>query len=619
MIEDHYELIEECVLGTVVQASMMDTPEEVKRIMDIYLGAGMCPEWFANPHAQEVFANIVSDFRTKGRIDIYLYGDETEYALACGERDAQTANAGEYCVRLKNQFQHRTFKEGIEAILRKASPQQFADTLAKMEELRNALLQPTPNSLDDEDEYYYTLADIPEYKPESENPDILIKGRWLERGGAGIIISTAGTGKSIDGLQKAFCFTEGKPCGGLVPNRPLKILICQTEDSKTRLSIDRPDVTAELTEQYPDIDWRQTYNKIRFLKCSGHVGADFLNFLDERLSRMSPLEKPDVIILNPFMTFVGGQVTDGAFVTPFLRGGEINHVPTKGLQFLLEKHAVGALCYHHTPKPPLSKEEVDKWLKSPFPEYQGAGCADIVNWGRSFISMMKVPDKPGVICMTAGKNGAELGWDHLDGAYRRYMAWSKATSVTGRGSRHAWRELDDDELLSVTGEARDKLAEDALVIVKALKDEPQRREDLIKKGRCGLSERRFRAAWNVVKQKASDYGIASVEFKTGRTAHVIWGEREAAKARADEYVRNWERANSGDEVTECHEVTRGDRGANFGEVDEVTEGCLPKGRQPPKCHPVETSQGDIRLVTPSLDFEPELLTSRRLLTCGLAD
>ena len=172
---------------------------------------------------------------------------------------------------------------------------------------------------------FYSLADLPDYVPEEENPDILVKGRWLERGGSAFWISTAGTGKTILAQQLALCFAEGKPFAGLAPLRPLRVLIFQTEDSPTRLGIDRDDITAELSESYPDVDWRATWEKVIFAKNQGKTGAAFLERLDELLTE----REFDFVILNPFFAFIGGDISQSAYVTPFLRGGDINREQTE--------------------------------------------------------------------------------------------------------------------------------------------------------------------------------------------------------------------------------------------------------------------------------------------------
>ena len=320
-----------------------------------------------------------------------------------------------------------------------------------------------------------SVDDVGDYKSEEDDPDVLIYGPWLERGGSAFWVSTSGTGKSTSCMQLVHCMSAALPFCGLRPRGALKFWVFQSEDSPRRVAQDRIDVRAELAERYPDVDWEEVGRKVKFAELTGAVGVKFLAELDELLNIAERRgEKPDVIVLNPLLAFVGGPITDGAYVTPFLRGGEIGKGETMGLQALLKKHKVGVLVYHHTPKPPTEKE-IDGWMKSQFPEYQGAGSADITNWGRSFVTMMRVKGHANIVCCTAGKNGAELGWERVGGAFRRYMAFSDETGVSGKG-RHAWRDLTDEEYDEIVGKEKqtdEKEASDAVnAVVEAIKTAP---------------------------------------------------------------------------------------------------------------------------------------------------
>ena len=387
----------------------------------------------------------------------------------------------------------------------------------------------------------FTFADLPDYVPENQDPNILVKGRWLERGGSAFWVSTAGTGKSIASEQLALSFAEGRPFAGLQPIRPIKFWVIQSEDSMSRLALDRADITAELAEQHPDVDWTKTWNKIKFIKYPGKVGAEFLDCLNAHLEAEMPENKPDVIIINPFFAFIGGPITDSAYVTPFLRGGEILHKPTTGLQYILERHRCAVLCFHHTPKPPTDKE-IDGWMKSAFPEYQGAGSADITNWGRSFITMMRVKGHPEIVCLTAGKNGQELGWDMIDGARRRYMAYSEGRGAGG-GRRHGWRDLTPEELAEVTKQAVDDLAKNVQKLVDMLKEEPMTYTQMAKVAVAnGMKQRSFLAAWGEITHDPGRYELGRAEAPTGKRPQVFFGLPEEAKKEAETALRNWQNA-----------------------------------------------------------------------------
>ena len=400
---------------------------------------------------------------------------------------------------------------------------------------------------------HFTFADLPSYVPEDQDPNILVKGRWLERGGSAFWVSTAGTGKSIHAEQIALCFAEGLPFGGLTPLRPLRIWCFQSEDSASRLVIDREDITAELMDTYPEKDWRETWRKVDFYKYPGRTGVDFLDGLNNHLDATPAEERPDMIILNPLFAFIGGTISDSSYVTPFLRGGTIGHDKTFGLQYILELYKIGVLCYHHTPKPPNDKE-IDAWLKTPFPEYQCAGSSDITNWGRSFVTMMRCKDRKNIVCLTAGKNGSELGWDFIDGAHRHYLAWSNGKGITGRG-RHAWRELEADELAEITQGAKDVANEDIGTLADILKADAQTWKTMKDAVRGKMTKARFETAWKALQMMLSAYGLTHGEARTGRGKHTFYGTPDGVEKALKQCVENWRNAGGkGEATTNSHQL-----------------------------------------------------------------
>lgn len=394
-----------------------------------------------------------------------------------------------------------------------------------------------------DDDCFLPLSRFPDYVPEKDNPDVLIRGRWLERGGSGFLVSSAGTGKSIWLIQALFAWTHGKSFCGLTPNRPLKAWVFQSEDSATRVTIDREDIIAELSEQTPDVDWRETAENIKFFRTTGENSIRFLEWLESMLERARKAHAlPSILAFNPFFAFIGGEVNNSAVVTPFLRGGTINGEYTKGLQHLLEVYRVGALFAHHTPKPPMTDKELAAWMQSQYPEYQGAGSSEITNWGRSFITMMKVKDQPDKVCLTAGKNGAGLDWPLVAGARRMYLAWSNGRSIDSTEDnpqrRHAWRELTKEELEEVCKEAAEGVRKDEDKIVAKLLEKPLMYAQC-KPSEFGLSQSRFRVAWKAVKDNLEEFGLYSAPWYVSKTEHGSFiGQRDAAIREAEIEAKN---------------------------------------------------------------------------------
>ena len=429
-----------------------------------------------------------------------------------------------------------------------------------------------------------SIDEVGDYVREEEDPNVLVYGPWLERGGSAFWISTAGTGKSIASIQLAHCMSAGIPFCGLKPRGKLKFWIFQSEDSPRRVAQDRLDVRAELAEQHPDIDWSEVGKTVKTVKLTGKVSVAFLVELDRLLGLADTLEeKPDVVLINPLLAFVGGPVTDGSYVTPFLRGGSIDGKETCGLQAILERRNVGVLVFHHTPKPP-SEKELDAWMKSRFPEYQGAGSSDITNWGRSFVTMMRVKGHSDMMCVTAGKNGAELGWEQVGGAYRHYIAFSDATGVSGK-RRHAWRELTPDEYDDVVGKAKTESEKDATEVIDAmvahLKQEALSKTELGKQFAGVYSRDKIRTAVGTIFANPGKYRLTVKPVLRGRGWTQYIGQAEGLQKVVEEakveVKYEAQMARQKDETAQ--------NGAN---VDAVEPTVDPQTAQPP----VETPQED---------------------------
>lgn len=379
-----------------------------------------------------------------------------------------------------------------------------------------------------------SLADFPAVVPEADNPNILIRGRWLERGGSAFLVSTAGTGKSIWSLQFVLSMFHAQPFSGLDAWRPLRSWIIQSEDSDDRISIDREDIiagfvaadVAELGEpvrEEREAYWREAVDATMFVDFTGLTGSTFLDALNGRLAlvqtSIGDSAVPDVIVINPLLDFLGGDMNRQDVVSGFLSGGMTGQAKeTRGLRSILREYKIGALIVHHTPKPPNPKD-LQAWLKSPTPEYQAAGSSYITNWGRSFITMMKVPDEIDAVMLTAGKNGGGLDWDIIGGARRRFLIWGGGDSSGGTGARHFWTEPDEirkQQLMSrldFVAEGAGRSADaDAQTLAAYLRSNPMQgsklsRPDSDTLREIGMQKRRLLAAFKVVQKNPHVFGL----------------------------------------------------------------------------------------------------------------
>ena len=82
--------------------------------------------------------------------------------------------------------------------------------------------------------------------PPKDDPNELIKHRYLCRGSGMLVVGPTGVGKSTFTLQAALCWSVGRDHFGLVPARPLRSLIIQSENDHGDLAEMRDGVLAGL-------------------------------------------------------------------------------------------------------------------------------------------------------------------------------------------------------------------------------------------------------------------------------------------------------------------------------------------------------------------------------------
>ena len=375
-------------------------------------------------------------------------------------------------------------------------------------------------------------------KPEKDDPNILIRGAWLERGGSAFIVSTAGTGKSIWVTQFAISLMHGVPFSGLQSWNPLKFWLIQSEDSDRRVAIDRNDISEGLAEMWAEhsefskIDWRKTADNLDTVDFTGLTGPAFLEQLRVELSAAKDEgEVPDAIIVNPFMDYLGADVSSNPDVTAFLSGGVLAGKRTEGLRSIIRDFNIGLLVVHHTGKPPTDKE-LASWIMSDMPEYKACGASYTTNWGRSFITMMKIPKMEGFVMLTAGKNGGGLGWPTIEGARRIFLKWDEGDSCGGSGRRHFWANVDGDEYQECVdaiaklckkgkkdeadGAANDE--QNAHLIAETLAERPlasSKVEDVVVGELHLMTSKAFRTAFKFMRDNAERYGISYEKHKSG--------------------------------------------------------------------------------------------------------
>ena len=265
------------------------------------------------------------------------------------------------------------------------------------------------------------LADLK--RREANDPTELLRTGYLCRGGGLLLCGPTGIGKSSLVMQSMLLWALGWECFGIVPARPLRSLLIQAENDDGDLAEMRDGVIDGL--DLTPVQIQTALANITVACEDTRAGEAFTGFTLEPL-----LEKhrPDLVWVDPALAYLGGEASAQKDVGVFLRN-QINP--------LLHRFECGGIIVTHTNKPPSGKEKPN-WQAGDF-AYAGTGSAEWGNWARAVLTLRSIGSHD-VFELRAGKRGARLGWQDIDGqrSYVRHLAHS-AKGI-------CWRDADSNEL-----------------------------------------------------------------------------------------------------------------------------------------------------------------------------
>lgn len=228
--------------------------------------------------------------------------------------------------------------------------------------------------------------------PAANDRSVLLGNRFLNRGDAGVLVSTSGVGKSSMSLQMAVLWALKLDAFGIKGNGALTSLIVQSEDSEGDVGEVWESIRQALnlsTEQIAIVERRVIIVTDRV-----HRGVAFIAHLRQLIRK----HKPDIVWINPLQAFIDGDVTEAKDLGAFLR---------EGLNSLNEPPEFGIIVVHHTTKPPTPTANAQdrKWSEV---MYDMSGGAEIINWAR-FIMSLRATDKEGHFNLVLAKRGRRAG------------------------------------------------------------------------------------------------------------------------------------------------------------------------------------------------------------------
>jgi hypothetical protein len=285
-----------------------------------------------------------------------------------------------------------------------------------------------------------TLAEF--LLPEEGDPTELFYHRFLCRGHGALFIGPTGIGKSTFILQSMMNWALGKEAFGIKPVRPLNFLMIQAENDDGDIAEMRDGVlTYGLDISFEEA--AQAYQKIIIAREDTRAGMSFWSDVVRPLLKEN---KPDVLVIDPALAYLGGDTNSQEQVGFFLRNC---------LNPILQEFNCAAIIIHHSNKPPSGKQKT-KWQAGDF-AYLGAGSAEWGNWARAVIVLRSTGDKY-VFELRLGKRGGRLRWKEADGetpSFYKYIAHDGQPGII------CWHEVDQET--AGVGDSKEEDAEERIL------------------------------------------------------------------------------------------------------------------------------------------------------------
>lgn len=217
------------------------------------------------------------------------------------------------------------------------------------------------------------------------DPNCLIGDRFLCRGGTLLFVGASGIGKSTLTLQMVGSFALGKPFLGIKPAKPLKTVYVQAENDLGDLAEICQGLRSFLKISAGSPEEVQLSGNLKVFSEDSKTGQDFLDALRSLLLK----KKPDIILIDPLLSYIGGDINQQEVVSRFLRNG---------LSPLLRETKTACILVHHTKK------------TNGRDAYAALGSSDLVNYVRAVVNI--TPATKSTNCdlyLDATKRGTRMG------------------------------------------------------------------------------------------------------------------------------------------------------------------------------------------------------------------
>lgn len=248
-------------------------------------------------------------------------------------------------------------------------------------------------------------------KPDVNSEDEIIGNRFLCRRGGLLFPAPTGIGKSTFTIQTMTRAALGHEAYGLRFVRPTKVLYVQAENDEGDMAEMRDGLYDAMG--YNINEMKVIGENFLVLSESNRTGAKLIEYLYGVVREF----EPTLLVLDPIFSYLGGNASEQAAVSMFLRNM---------LNPMLHDLNIAAWLIHHTNKPPTG-EQKREWSGQDF-AYLGSGSAEWANWARAALAIRQI-GLDGTFELRAGKRGGRLGWNDPEGqrVSHRYIAHAKGS------------------------------------------------------------------------------------------------------------------------------------------------------------------------------------------------
>lgn len=240
-------------------------------------------------------------------------------------------------------------------------------------------------------------------RPLDNDPDELLKYRFLCKGGGMLVVGGSGIGKSVLQTQMAMSWALGKECLGVKPSRILKSLIIQAEDDSGDVGEMQESMQRKMGITKGSSEETMLRENVIMVPLNSANGDKFLKCLETYLR----VVRPDIVWLNPILSYLGADANSQKDVGMFLRNG---------LNPLLTQYSCAAILIHHCAKP--LRDSKDTWTVRQF-SYFGLGSVEWSNWARTAFAVLETGVHTTFI-LRAAKKGERLKWSSGSDKYIRH-------------------------------------------------------------------------------------------------------------------------------------------------------------------------------------------------------